>query len=103
MQWRKPAILTVAVFFSLQLVHAVTFQVVDPAEFSKIIDTNAVVTTNTTINSPLEGPVWVPSDGGTCHNMFERHPPGMESTLLRLHRAIGLGADVRLFLLVVAR
>ena len=43
---------------------AVTFQIVDPVEFAKIIDTNAVHTTNATINFWLEGPVWVPSGGG---------------------------------------
>src|SRR5262245_7924487 len=43
---------------------AVTFQIVDPVEFGKIIDTNAVLTTNATINTWLEGPVWVPSGGG---------------------------------------
>jgi gluconolactonase len=45
-------------------VHGATFQIADPPEFSKIIDTNAVLTTNATINTWLEGPVWVPSGGG---------------------------------------
>jgi gluconolactonase len=51
-------------FLSLVTAHAVTFQIADPAEFSKVIDTNAVLTTNATINTWLEGPVWVPSGGG---------------------------------------
>ena len=61
---RKISALLAVIFFSVHFANAVTFQIVDPAEFSKIINTNAVVTTNYTINSPLEGPVWVPSDGG---------------------------------------
>jgi len=48
----------------LQTARAATFQIADPVEFSKIIDTNAVLTTNATINTWLEGPVWVPSGGG---------------------------------------
>jgi gluconolactonase len=57
--------LVVGIFLSLQLARAVTFQIVDPVEFSKIIDTNtAVLTTNATINTWLEGPVWLP--GTNC-------------------------------------
>ena len=41
----------------------VTFQVADPVEFAKIINTNAVLTTNATINTWLEGPVWIPNGG----------------------------------------
>jgi gluconolactonase len=52
------------IFLGLHPAHAATFQIADPAEFSKIIDTNAVLTTNATINTWLEGPVWVPSTGG---------------------------------------
>lgn len=38
-----------------------SFQIADPVEFNKIIDTNTtVVTTNAFINSWLEGPVWIP-------------------------------------------
>jgi gluconolactonase len=41
------------------------FQIADPVEFAKIIDTNvATLTTNAVINSGLEGPVWIPSGGG---------------------------------------
>ena len=40
---------------------AVTFEIADVAEFSKIIDTNSVLTTNANINTWLEGPVWIPS------------------------------------------
>jgi gluconolactonase len=42
---------------------AATFQIADPVEFAKIIDTNAVLTTNATINTWLEGPVWIPNGG----------------------------------------
>jgi sugar lactone lactonase YvrE len=62
--WRQPAALLAATILSLQLVRAVTFQIADPVEFSRIIDTNSVLTTNATINTWLEGPVWVPSGGG---------------------------------------
>ncbi len=41
----------------------VTFQIADPVEFGKIINTNAVLTTNATINTWLEGPVWIPNGG----------------------------------------
>ena len=40
---------------------AVTFQIADPLEFAKIINTNSVLTTNATDNAWLEGPVWIPS------------------------------------------
>jgi gluconolactonase len=43
---------------------AATFQIADPIEFSRIIDTNAVLTTNANINTWLEGPTWIPSGGG---------------------------------------
>jgi gluconolactonase len=57
--------LLAALLFSLQTAWAFTFQIADPAEFSRIIDTNtAVLATNATINSWLEGPVWIPSSGG---------------------------------------
>jgi gluconolactonase len=52
------------IFVVLHTARAATFQIADPVEFSKIIDTNAVLTTNATINTWLEGPVWVPSGGG---------------------------------------
>ena len=52
-------------FAGMHPVQGATFQINDPDEFSRIIDTtNAVVTTNAVINSWLEGPVWIPSDGG---------------------------------------
>jgi gluconolactonase len=47
-----------------QSTRAVRLEISDAAEFAKIIDTDAVLTTNATINAWLEGPVWVPSDGG---------------------------------------
>jgi gluconolactonase len=41
------------------------FDIGDPDEFAKVLSTNAVLTRLTTISdSWLEGPVWVPSDGG---------------------------------------
>jgi len=62
-QSRRCCLILACVFVALRAI-AVTFQIADPAEFSKIIDTNAVLTTNATINTWLEGPVWVPSGGG---------------------------------------
>ena len=52
------------IFLSLTAARAVTFQIADPVEFNKIIDTNAVHFTNATINTWLEGPTWIPSGGG---------------------------------------
>jgi gluconolactonase len=51
-------------FSGLHHAGAASFQIFDAAEFSKIVDTNSVFTTNATINSGLEGPVWIPSGGG---------------------------------------
>jgi gluconolactonase len=63
-----PCVASLAIFgwisLGLLTAGAATFQIADPVEFSKIIDTNAVLTTNATINTWLEGPVWVPSSGG---------------------------------------
>lgn len=61
---KGPAIVLVWIFLGLHAARAVTFQIIDPVEFGKIIDTNAVLTTNATINTWLEGPVWIPSGGG---------------------------------------
>src|SRR5436190_3738078 len=52
------------IVLGLPAASAATFQIADPVEFNKIIDTNAVLTTNATINTWLEGPAWVPSGGG---------------------------------------
>ena len=49
------------IFLGVQAGRAVTFEIADPIEFSRIIDTNAVLTTNATINTWLEGPVWIPA------------------------------------------
>lgn len=57
-------IIVVWTLFALETAPGVTFQIVDPVEFNRIIDTNAVLTTNATINTWMEGPVWVPSGGG---------------------------------------
>ena len=47
---------------AVQTADAVQFQISDAAEFSKIIDTNAVFTTNlNNLNSLIEGPVWIPN------------------------------------------
>ncbi len=44
---------------------ASSFDIRIPDEFNRVVDTNtAVLTTNATINYWLEGPVWVPGDGG---------------------------------------
>jgi len=41
------------------------FDIRIPDEFNRVVDTNtAVLTTNATINNWLEGPVWVPGNGG---------------------------------------
>jgi gluconolactonase len=49
------------ILIAVQTAGAVQFQISDATEFSKIIDTNAVFTTNATINSQIEGPVWIPN------------------------------------------
>jgi gluconolactonase len=40
---------------------AIGFQIADAAEFKRIINTNAVFTTNVFLNSQLEGTVWIPN------------------------------------------
>jgi len=50
-------------FLLIQAARGVTFQIADPVEFAKVIDTNAVLTTNAMINTWLEGPVWIPAGG----------------------------------------
>src|SRR5882757_9545771 len=62
-RWRNISLLSAGIFFGLPNAGAATFQIFDAAEFSKIIDTNSVFATNATINSWLEGPVWIPSGG----------------------------------------
>ena len=47
--------------FAFQIAGAVQFQISDAVEFRKIINTNAVFTTNATINSQIEGSVWIPN------------------------------------------
>ena len=61
---KRSAGILAGIFLGLHAVRAATFEIADPAEFSRIIDTNAVLTTNATINTWLEGPTWVPADGG---------------------------------------
>src|SRR5262245_24752576 len=67
MRWRCIAtgstVFLAWMFLALSAACAVTFEIDDPAEFSKIIDTNAVLTTNAVINTWLEGPTWIPSGG----------------------------------------
>jgi gluconolactonase len=60
----KNSAVLVGIFLSLAAARAVTFQIADPVEFNRIIDTNAVHITNATINTWLEGPTWIPSGGG---------------------------------------
>lgn len=54
-------------FFGILLLtgvtRGVTFQIADPVEFGKIINTNSALTTNATLNTWLEGPVWIPNGG----------------------------------------
>jgi gluconolactonase len=54
----------VSILFGVYAGRAVTFQIADSNEFSKIIDINAVLTTNVYTNTWLEGPVWIPTNGG---------------------------------------
>jgi gluconolactonase len=63
MRKRNVAVLA-GIYLSLTAASAATFQISDPVEFAKIIDTNAVLVTNATINTWLEGPTWIPSGGG---------------------------------------
>ena len=57
----KQFIILSSICLSLQTACAVTFQIADPVEFSKIIDTNSVFSTNVNnLNSLIEGPVWIP-------------------------------------------
>ena len=48
---------------AVQIAGAVQFSISDPVEFSQIINTNAVFTTNINYlkNTLLEGPVWIPN------------------------------------------
>lgn len=51
--------------FHTTLQAAGPFEILVPAEFSRVVDTNAaLLTTNATLNNWLEGPVWVPANGG---------------------------------------
>ena len=52
------------IFFGLPFARAVTVEIADPAEFSRIINPHAALTTHATIDKWLEGPTWVPSGGG---------------------------------------
>ena len=62
--WWKLLGLAGVIISGLHCASAVTFQIFDAPEFNRIIDTNSVMSTNATINSWLEGPVWIPSGGG---------------------------------------
>jgi gluconolactonase len=88
-RWWKFSLLSALICSGLHQAGAVTFQINDAAEFSQIIDTNAVLTTNATINSWLEGPVWIPSGGGYLifcdqgNNLLKKLvPPGTVSNFL---------------------
>ena len=60
---KKSAVILAGIFLGVHVVRAATFEIADPAEFSRIIDTNAILTTNATINTWLEGPTWIPAGG----------------------------------------
>ncbi len=62
-RWWNLSLLAVVILFGRQDAGAAAFQIFNATEFSKIIDTNSVLTTNATINTWLEGPVWIPSGG----------------------------------------
>src|SRR3954451_14291675 len=47
----------------VRVAQAATFQIADPVEFAKIINTNSVLATNANIPAWLEGPVWIPNGG----------------------------------------
>lgn len=72
------------IFLGVHAARAVTFQTAYPVEFSNIINTNSPLVTNATINNTfLEGPVWIPSDGGylvfcdqTGNHLKKLVPPG---------------------------
>lgn len=74
--------------FTVQTADAARFQISDAVEFNKIINTNAVFTTNVTLNSWLEGPVWLPSSNCLVfsdrdNNKLKRlDPPGTLSDFL---------------------
>lgn len=58
----RATLLLVGLVCSIPLASAIQFQISDPVEFAKIIDTNAVFTTNlSNLNILIEGPVWVPN------------------------------------------
>ncbi|MGA2802135.1 MAG: SMP-30/gluconolactonase/LRE family protein [Verrucomicrobiota bacterium] len=74
--------------FAVQTADAARFQISDAVEFNKIINTNAVLTTNVTLNSWIEGPVWIPNGGYLVfsdrdNNKLKRlDPPGTLSDFL---------------------
>lgn len=57
----KQFVVLILIYLSLQTARAVTFQISDPVEFAKIIDTHAVFATNATLNSQIEGAAWIPN------------------------------------------
>ena len=59
--YSRSAAVVLGALLTFQSAIAVQFQIADPTEFNKIIDTNAVLTTNATLNSWIEGPVWIPN------------------------------------------
>ncbi|HXR06192.1 MAG TPA: SMP-30/gluconolactonase/LRE family protein [Candidatus Acidoferrum sp.] len=46
---------------ALQNAGAVKFSISDAAKFTNLVNTNAAFITNVTINSKIEGPVWIPN------------------------------------------
>jgi gluconolactonase len=66
------------------------FDIGIPAEFDRVINTNAVLTTNATVNVWIEGPVWVPADGGylvfsamdASNRLLKLVPPGTVTAFL---------------------
>ena len=53
--------LTSFALFVARTADAVKFSISDAVQFAEIINTNAVFTTNVTISSGIEGPVWIPN------------------------------------------
>jgi gluconolactonase len=60
---RSSLLILSCLLFLTQAAWSATFQIADPIEFAKVINTNAALTTNATINTWLEGPVWIPNGG----------------------------------------
>lgn len=101
-------VLTAVLLFAAATSHAVRFLINDAAEFSLIVHTNDVLRSNAPIHSWLEGPAWIPSDGGFLvfcdqgnNRLKKLVPPGTVTDFLvppsnTLHNGTVLDAHERL-------